>query len=372
MTSRERIVTALNGGKPDRVPIQVYGTMGHRPAILNLTPNHQRLSTMAQERCDLFYAWQQSQSEYRHRFLSRHTKVLVETRPEGTGVQRTITVCTPRGDLTEVTYEDTKNLAHTRFRKTLLEAPQDLEKVLSIPYAPLEPACEGFVAFEREIGDRGVVISNFPSALGVLGALFHPEEFTLLCVTEPERVTTFLEIMTERILDRLRFLLERDVKPVFLFGGPEYAVPPLMGPRYFEKLVVPFDTRLIDLIREQEAIVIMHSHGCVKKVLPMIRDMRPHGLHPLEAPPMGDVTMAEARAVLGPSMCLVGNIQIGDLYQESREYIDRQVRTAITEGAREGAFMLNVTASQFSSDFPDKLLENYIQYIESGLRYGAL
>lgn len=370
MTSRERIHTALGGGKPDRVPIQVYGTMGHRPDVVHLTPNHEKLAAMARERCDLFYAWEQPESEYRHRFLSRHAEIRVETRPDGGGVERTLTVCTPRGDLTEVVYEDATNLAHTRFRKTLLEEPADLEKVLSIPYDPLEPVCDDYPVLEREVGDRGVVITAFPSALGVLGALYHPEPFTLLCVAEPARVTAFLEVMTERILDRLRFLLGKDIKPVFLFGGPEYAVPPLMGPRQFEQFVVPFDTRLIDVIREGGARVIMHSHGSVKKVLPMIREMRPDGLHPLEAPPMGDVTMAEARALAGPAICLVGNIQIGDLYRESREYIDRQVHTAITEGARNGAFMLNVTASQFSSDFPDKLLANYAQYIESGRRYG--
>ena len=215
------------------------------------------------------------------------------------------------------------------------------------------------------------MIFTFPDALAILASLFNPEEFILFCMMHEEKALEFLRVMTERIKHHLRYMLERGVKPAYWFGGPEFATPPLMGPQQFKKFVVPFDTELIELVHAYDALVVMHCHGRVKKVLPMIRKMRPDGLHPIEGPPMGDVTLKEARELLGPRLCVIGNIQIGDMYTDSAEEIDAKVEAAIREGGPAGAFILNLTASQYSNDFPDKLLRNFMQYIESGLKYGV-
>ena len=370
MISKERLLTALKGGKPDRVPIQIYGTMGHRDQIIDLTPNHKKLARAALERCDLNFSWGEYYEDFLVRFLSTATKIEVERVSEAGGEVVTRTISTPRGELRQVTYEDKQNLAHTRYRETFVKTPADLERVLSIPYQPFEPEYESYFLKEREVGESGVVIHDFPSALAVLASLFNPEQFGLFCMTHEQKVLEFLRVMTDRTKVYLSFLLERDVKPVYLFGGPEYAAPPLMGPDHFKKFVVPFDSELIDLIHAHDAMVIMHCHGSMKKVLPMIRQMRPDGLHPVEGPPMGDVTLKQARELLGPGVCIIGNIQIGDLYSDSVEEIDAKIKVAIEEGAPGGAFILGITASQYSSDFPEKLLQNYIQYIDSGRKYG--
>ena len=370
MTSRERLLTALKGGTPDRVPIQIYGTMGYRDEIIDLTPNHKRLAEAALKRCDLNFSWGEYYPDFLLRFLSTATKIEVERVPEEGGEVITKTIGTPQGELRQVTYEDKENLAHTRYRETFVKTPEDLDKVMSIPDVPFEPEYESYFAKEKEVSDRGIVIHDFPSALAVLASLFNPEEFGLFCMMHEDKVLEFLRMMTDRTKVYLSYLLERDVKPVYLFGGPEYAAPPLMGPDHFNKFVVAFDSELIDLIQSHDAMVIMHCHGSVKKVLPMIRQMHPDGLHPVEGPPMGDVTLKEARELLGPNICMVGNIQIGDLYSDPVEEIDAKVRTAIEEGAPGGAFILGITASQYSSDFPEKLLQNYSQYINSGRHYG--
>jgi len=370
MTSKERVLIALKGGRPDRVPIQIYGTMGYRDEIIDLTPNHRKLARAALDKCDLNFSWGEYYSEFLLRFLSTATQMQVERVPEGNGEVVTKTISTPGADLRQVTYEDKENLAHTRYREQFIKEPGDLDRIMSIPYEPFRPDCDSFFAKETEVGERGIVIHDLPDALAVLASLFNPEEFALFCMMHEEKVLAFLRMMTDRTKDYLTFLLDRKVKPVFLFGGPEYAAPPLMGPDYFKKFVVPFDTELIDLIHSHDAMVIMHCHGSVKKVLPMIRQMRPDGLHPVEGPPMGDVTLKEAREILGPETCMIGNIQIGDLYSDSADEIDAKVKTAIEQGAPGGGFILGITASQYSSDFPDKLLQNYMQYIDSGLKYG--
>ena len=49
-------------------------------------------------------------------------------------------------------------------------------------------------------------------------------------------------------------------------------------------------------------------------------------LHPIEAPPMGDCTLTQAREVLGENVVFVGNVQVGDIFSKSKEEL-RQIRT---------------------------------------------
>jgi len=371
MTSKQRLLTALEGKKPDRVPVQIYGTMGYRPEIIDLTPNHKKLAEVAMEKCDLNYAWGPEQDIFYYRFLSSATEVEEESAPEGTGEVVTHRIKTPDGELSQITYRDAENLAHTRFRKTFVQSKDDLDKILSIPYEQLLPEYKSYFEFEKWVGDKGIVINDFPDAMAVLAALFDPEDLSFFCIEHESKVIRFLEVMSERINDYLRFLLEKVVKPVFLFGGPEYAAPPLMGPDHFKKFVYDFDKKMIQLIHDYDGKVILHCHGMVKKVLSFIRDMQPDGIHPIEAPPMGDVTLKEARQILGNDICLIGNIQIGDMYSDSPDEIDEKVRIAIEEGGVEGSFILGLTASLYSNDFSDKVFRNYMAYIEAGLKYGG-
>ena len=52
-------------------------------------------------------------------------------------------------------------------------------------------------------------------------------------------------------------------------------------------------------------------------------------LHPLEPPPMGDITAAEAKELAGDQLCIEGNIQIGDMYDCTPQQIREQTEALI-------------------------------------------
>jgi hypothetical protein len=272
--------------------------------------------------------------------------------------------------LTEITFHSDVVISETHDVKTLADDANDLGKILSIPYDFERADVSGYNAIAEKYGDQEAIVANFPSALAIMGSLFDPNVFALLCVEYVDEATEFLNVMCDRLCKWIRSFTSQGARPIFLYGGPEYAAPPLMGPNSFKRFVADIDKRMIDTIRECGSASIMHCHGRIGQLLPMIRDIDPDGLHPIEAPPMGDTTIAEARKALG-DICLVGNIQIGDLYQSTADEIDRQVRTAVLEGAGDGAFILGVSASLYSDMLDDKTLGNYRQYIESGAKYGS-
>ena len=179
----------------------------------------------------------------------------------------------------------------------------------------------------------------------------------MLSVEDRSLALRLIETIAERIFVHTRGLLEAGARPIFIIGGPEFATPPLLSPRHFDDFVVRFDRPLIDLIHDYGCPVIVHCHGRLDAVLERFVDMNVDGLHPLEGPPMGDVTLAQAKQRVGDHICFVGTLQIGDMMSAAPQEIRRQV-LAIRREACPG-MILTTSATPYESPMSQRLFENY-------------
>ena len=116
---------------------------------------------------------------------------------------------------------------------------------------------------------------------------------------------------------------------------------------------------------------IVHYHGQLFQILDGMKDIGMDGLHTIEAPPIGDCTISQARNVLGKDTILIGNIQYDDLARLSVDEIDQLVRLAIEEG-RSGKFILSPSAGPYETTLTEKQVENYLAFIHAGVKYGQL
>ena len=80
--------------------------------------------------------------------------------------------------------------------------------------------------------------------------------------------------------------------------------------------------------------------------------------------------MAQAKQTTQGKICLIGNIQVGDLYRSTPEQIDLLCRETIEQGKDDGGFILCVSSSYYSSHMDERVLANYMAYIDAGLKYG--
>ena len=132
-----------------------------------------------------------------------------------------------------------------------------------------------------------------------------------------------------------------------------------------------YDVPLIEMVHRYGGYVWCHCHGGMGPVLERFADMGVDCLNPIEPPPMGDVTLAEAKARVGSRMCLEGNIQQGDFYVLTARQMREKVAEAIAAGAPGGAFILCPTSSPWqTADLSERALQNYLTFIEAGLEIG--
>ena len=99
-------------------------------------------------------------------------------------------------------------------------------------------------------------------------------------------------------------------------------------------------------------------------------DSGAQGLDPIEPPPDGDIELSEVKRRYGDRLCLFGNVELRDLEHSSRAKVDALVKKAMDEAKEGGGFVLMPTAAPINVPLSRKTEENYLQYIDSGLRYG--
>jgi len=367
MTSRERLWAALSGQQPDRVPIwmlyprerlsyyvDVYQLLSYAPIIADV-----------REKTD----WLDRRSIPGAPYYTAATEIerSVET-GKGWTITRSI-LHTPLGDLTAEHRQDEENAAGAR-TEHFCKSIDDLDKVLSIPYEPVEPDMTAFHKAAQELGHDGLMMVDIGMPIAVAYGLTHPENFAIWTLTERQRLLRFTEIIYERAYEFWKKALDAGAGPVFFAVGTEFVAPPMCSPKTFDTLITPFDALIFDMIHSYGGRVIVHHHGNISGILERIADLGADGVHPIEEPPIGDCTVAEAKARIGDRVCLVGTVQYDDFERLTPDQMEALVKRQIRDGGEGGGMILAPTAGPYAANLTDRQQENTLRFIEAGLQWG--
>jgi len=362
----------MNLQQPDRVPVSLHSFNVWAEGWEWADQSFRKLILFAREHTECFYEWW-PRAVNGHPFLTAHPSAAIisrETRErESTRYHNANN--TPRGPI----HQTVRRLENVHTDWTVehwLKTDEDIERFLSIPYEPIEWDCSGLAEIDAKLGDRVVIFPGITDAICYVADLFEFGEYTVRAFADRSNIRRLLDAMQPRVLARLEAMLDAGAGPVFRLVGPEYVSPPYLPPELFREFVVQYDKPLVDLIHRHGRLVRAHSHGRCSQLLDMFADeMGVDALDPLEAPPDGDITLADAKRRIGDRCCLFGNMQFRDLETATPEQIDEMVRRNIEDAAEGGGFVLMPTAEPVTTPLSATLERNYFQYIESALKWGV-
>jgi len=340
MTSRQRLECAMRGGEPDRMACGPYG-LGH---ISLDTPIGQELLASTDLMVDV--------SIRGDPILGVSAEVL--TTQEGDTV--TFAIPTPKGPLVRRVRQTAVTSATVEFP---FKTPEDVEKLLSLPYTAPEPDVSAYRAMEERVGEEGLVMGGVCTAVCLAASWFSPEGFCLAWADAPEQVMRLTALAAERINAWVEKACRAGVRAFRLIGG-EYVTVQL-GPRAVPDLLTRFDTALVDVIHRHGALAHYHNHGPLMRFLPELAELGIDSVDPLEAPPWGDVHLAEARRAAGDRLCLVGNLDDMEVVEAlpAEEVVAIARERALAAGPR--AFVLSGTAS---GTYTERGARNFIAMAE--------
>ncbi len=325
MTSRERIECAFECGTPDRVPVSPF-TLGH------LGPDDD-------------FTWQfiRAVDALISPGIGGGSPVLgtalqAESRQEGDAT--IITYHTPGGDLRSVLRRTAQTTGHVEFP---CRTPDDVEKLLAIPYEPPDPDPAEFFRWRERVGDEGLVLAGMGTAICWAADMFSPEDFCLLWADAPDALIEMTRVGNERLREWVDRACRKGVDAFRLVGG-EYASTQL-GPRAFDVLCREPDKQIVDIMREHGAWAYYHNHGPIMRYLDMMLDIGMHALDPLEAPPWGDCDLRAAKDKLRGKVCIVGNLDDMEVIEKRDVEEVKRIGREVVEQAGPDGLCLGGTAS---------------------------
>lgn len=370
MTGKERIMRTFRGEEVDRPVLKLWG---FDPDVPLLHPAYAPCAQAAYEKTDWFLG---AGSPFDPLVGSNQSLYSVVRKPTQNPewVDVTTVLHTPLGDLTRLFRESTVGKPGYILRH-FVQDEQDLRKVLALPYQPMEPDVKRYINRKKRVGDRGVAMFGVGQPGYILQELTGSELLGYLAVDEEELVLEVARTFARRRDEAFERAWEAGLKEdtdglLVSWVGHELVTPPLMSPAWFEKLAFELDQPLMTRVHERGGYNWDHTHGRVGKLLHRFADMGVDVLNPIEPPPMGDITLADALKKIDGRMALEGNIEIGEIMSAPKERMQYLIEEAVQAGLPyAGRFILCPSAGYMENPFPDEgFIDNILRYINESFR----
>lgn len=284
---------------------------------------------------------------------------------EYTNVRRT-----PKGDLTQ-SYYLPKDGSPSYVKKNFIETVEDAEKWLSIPHKIVEPTTEvdSYFELEQKTAGRTMLMVGIGEAMYSIQAQMGSEVFGFWLIEQRDLLHEMISRVYENIENVVKYYLSHNVGDCYGWVGPELCIPPLASPNDFREFVSKYDKPIIDLIHDAGKLVWVHCHGDMKPVLLDFVEMGVDCLNPIEPPPIGGLTLAEAKEQINGRMSLDGGIENGAWDLLKPDEVVELVEETVAMGKPGGCYILGETSDPGTwSQLSEKHLANYTAFVETGAR----
>ncbi len=139
------------------------------------------------------------------------------------------------------------------------------------------------------------------------------------------------------------------------------------GPNFFSRFVQSYEKRVIDAIHAGGKFSIYHNCGNAKSLYDNYRDLGMTVWETVSEPPRGDNRLIEAKAALGDSICLLGNLDQVDFLKVATPQEVAKKTTEIVQIGKPGGRYIFSTSDYLEKPTPR---ENVVAMIEAAKEAG--
>jgi hypothetical protein len=366
MTGRQRLLAALRHERADRLPwapkfatwLAAHLRRGEIPAVFEGCSHWYEAARRIG--VDIF-----DKSGKVWREVHHSVRIEEETRDAFT-ITRSIT---PIGELRSVR-EQVDDYAHTVYlTEHPIKTPEDLRiwRYL-LDDTTYEPCYDEYLRVDREIGDDGITMSDFPDSPlhRVFVTLMGYQTGSYAFADMPDAMGELCEAILEKN-EKAYDIAMRSPAEVLLTG--ENTNSDFESPTLFRRWALPAWKRASQLAHAHGKLHWVHACGKIKVLLPQFREAGIDGVESLTPPPYADTNLWEARASWDGAITIDGGISPHLLVGEvSDERIEREVLELFGQMGSGSNFVLSV-----SDDTPTDARIERLAFIGSLVReHGAL
>ena len=374
MTRKKRMLTAMTGGIPDRVPASP-DTNWTIPARLAGGPFWK---IFREGNPPIWKAYNDCVRYFGVDGFSHHGTYQIPPHPDTERENETIlqsdekiitrnTFKCPLGELTkETTF--LRGEPPTATKKPIT----DFEK----QYDFLEYLCFGdiknikfdkYKEIQADMGDDGVVglCMNLPT---LLTHIRQPVEGAFYDYFEHhDLLTAFIERWTDYLVEIAHAIVDQNVKPDFIFF-PNSGMITMQSEDIMREYSIPALKKLVPIFKKAGIVTSLHCCGkehAVVEIAATETDL--DCIDPLEEPPMGDCVLKEIKEQFGGKIALKGNLHTSKVMLEMDPTGIEKAAIKCLDDAMEGGGFILSTGDQCGRDTPE---ENIFRLVEVCEKYG--
>ena len=211
------------------------------------------------------------------------------------------------------------------------------------------------------------------AVLGSVGGPFTPsweqtgiDTFSMLIYDDPQLVRDILRAHTDFSIAIARQLVAAGVDAVLISDDFGWNGGTLVSPAHFRELILPLFCEIVSSVIILGKPVLLHSCGNVNAILADLAASGINGYNPLQR--TANMDLARVKATYGGRISLSGNVDSSvTLPFGSPEDVAREVQECIVAAGPGGGYMLGSDHS-LHGGIP---VANMLAMIEAGKRYGA-
>ncbi len=203
----------------------------------------------------------------------------------------------------------------------------------------------------RQYSVHGEVRAPLDHFLNLLGM----EDGLVALLTEPEKSARLLDTCAKWSVALAIGQVRRGAHAIKI--SSPFAGMSFLPPEMYEQFIIPGESRIAAAVKAEGGLVYTHTCGAIGDRLELIMRCGVSGIECLDPPPLGNVDLREAVALLRGRMFIKGNIDpVNTLYRGDRAKVTRDV-TEILEvaGHTMDGFILSSACSVAPPVPPDNL-----------------
>lgn len=357
MTPRERMLTALNRGIPDRLPVTIHQWQPYH--LLQYMGGMSDIEAFRAVGLDAAITiWDANYDKTTPQWQVEVKAIEVEP---GRTITDTI-FHTPEGDLSQ---REESNDKTTWTLEYLIKRPEDMSLVKK--YLPVPKLDKEFVLDRKhELGQdgilRGLVFGEQAGPWQHACMLYGVEPMIYKTYDDPAWVHELLAALTEK---KLKFIEESlagaDFDLIEMGGGA--ASSTVISPKIFKNFVLPYDRTLHDALHSAGHKLVYHTCGGMMAILELIVENGCDASETLSPAGVGgDAVMEEIKQRIGDKVCLIGGMdQVNLLTNGTPAEIRAEVRRLFEALGPGGGYILSA-----SDHFFDAPPENLRAFAKAG------
>ena len=338
MTGRDRFLTALHNGKPDRLPFQVHSWMQYYlKTYLNGMDQYQAYEYFGMD--PVIYTV--PELIFDEKDLKNWVLEYKSLGVDKDGVESFIeTYHTPDGDLT---VKGAKNKFTGWITEEMIKTDDDFELFKKYYPVPIKADWSPVLEAKKRIGDKGIVRTwgityGQPGAWQSLTCLIGTENAIFKAMDDPDWTHYALKAICDKTLKAIDNMGKIEADLVENGGGAGSST--VISPAIHEEFCLPYDKLMHEAYHRQGALVVYHLCG---GLMPLLETVIQNGTDALEtmtpASMGGDCRMEEAAERIGSKVAFIGGFDQNEGFEKgNKEFIKKEVHR-LFEAKKNGGYI---------------------------------